>query len=84
MYHQVSDLRLASMQLATELGKVELVVVTKENRQLVVEQLEGWNELNPGISRERIERLLFVSPIPISLPKPAKVCNSLSDFGSSQ
>ena len=73
MYHQVSDLRLASMQLATELGKVELVVVTKENRQLVIEQLEGWNKLNPGISRERIERLLFVSPIPISLPKPAKV-----------
>ena len=40
-------MRLASMQLATELGKVELVVVTKENRQVVVDQLEGWNTLNP-------------------------------------
>ena len=73
LYRQVSDLRLASMQLSIELGKVELVVVTKENRQVVVDQLEGWNTLNPGISRERIERLLFVSPVPISLPKPAKV-----------
>lgn len=70
---QVSDLRLAAMQLAAELGKVELLVVTEENRQLVTEQLAGWNESDPGISRERLERLLFVSPVPISLPKPAKV-----------
>ena len=70
----MSDLRLASMQLAAELGKVELVVVTAENRQLVTEQLERWNESKRGISRERLERLLFVSPLPISLPKPAKVC----------
>ena len=61
------------MQLAAELGKVELLVVTEENKQLVTEQLEGWNELNPVISRERLEMLLFVSPVPISLPKPAKV-----------
>ena len=63
------------MQLAAELGKVELLVVTEENRQLVTEQLAGWNESDPGISRERLERLLFVSPVPGSLPKPAKVCN---------
>ena len=69
----MSDLRLAAMQLAAELGKVELLVVTEENRQLVTEQLAGWNESDTGISRERLERLLFVSPVPISLPKPAKV-----------
>ena len=71
-YHQVSDLRLASMQLAAELKKVEVLVVTEENRQLVTEQLEGWTELNSD--RERLERLLFVSAVPIQLPKPAKVC----------
>ena len=70
-YHQVSDLRLASMQLAAELKKVEMLVVTEENRQLVTEQLEGWTQLNSGL--ERLERLLFVSAVPIQLPKPAKV-----------
>ena len=72
-YRQVSDLRLAAMQLAEELKKVEMLVVTEENRQLVGEQVEGWTELNPGINRQRLERLLFVSAVPISLPKPAKV-----------
>ena len=69
-------MRLASMQLAAKLGKVELLMVTAENRQLVREQLEGWNKSNPGVSRERLERLLFVSPVPGSLPKPAKVCSA--------
>ena len=68
-------MRLATKQLAAELGKVEVLVVTEENRQLVSEQLEGWEESDPVVSRERLERLLFVSPVPISLPKPAKGCN---------
>ena len=52
------------------------MVVTKENKKMVVKQLRAWNKsINQGISRERLEKLLFVSPVPINLPKPAKVCN---------
>ena len=74
----MSDLRLAAMQLAAELGKVELLVVTEENRQLVTEQLAGWNESDPGISQERLERLLFVSPVPISLCFKTWLCSHAS------
>jgi len=71
---QVSDMRLASMQLASDEGKVEVLVVTEENREMVTKQLRAWNKsTKQGMSRERLERLLFVSPVPISLPKPAKV-----------
>ena len=69
-------MRLASMQLASDEGKVEVLVVTKENKKMVVKQLRAWNKsINQGISRERLEKLLFVSPVPINLPKPAKVHN---------
>merc|ERR1719336_643525 len=71
---QVSDMRLASMRLASAGDKVEVLVVTKENKKMVVKQLRAWNKsINQGISRERLEKLLFVSPVPINLPKPAKV-----------
>ena len=67
-------MRLASMQLASDEGKVEVLVVTEENREMVTKQLRAWNKsTKQGMSRERLERLLFVSPVPISLPKPAKV-----------
>ena len=69
-------MRLASMRLASAGDKVEVLVVTKENKKMVVKQLRAWNKsINQGISRERLEKLLFVSPIPINLPKPAKVHN---------
>ena len=62
------------MQLASDEGKVEVLVVTEENREMVTKQLRAWNKsTKQGMSRERLERLLFVSPVPISLPKPAKV-----------
>ena len=67
-------MRLASMQLASDEGKVEVLVVTEENKEMVTKQLRAWNKsTKQGMSRERLERLLFVSPVPISLPKPAKV-----------
>ena len=67
-------MRLASMRLASDEGKVEVLVVTEENREMVTKQLRAWNKsTKQGMSRERLERLLFVSPVPISLPKPAKV-----------
>ena len=67
-------MRLASMQLASDEGKVEVLVVTEENREMVTKQLRAWNKsTKQGMSRERLERLLFVSPVPVSLPKPAKV-----------
>ena len=69
-------MRLASMRLASAGDKVEVLVVTKENKKMVVKQLRAWNKsINQGISRERLEKLLFVSPVPINLPKPAKVHN---------
>ena len=69
-------MRLASMRLASAGGKVEVLVVTKENKKMVVKQLRAWNKsTDQGISRERLEKLLFVSPVPINLPKPAKVHN---------
>ena len=69
-------MRLASMRLASAGDRVEVLVVTKENKKMVVKQLRAWNKsINQGISRERLEKLLFVSPIPINLPKPAKVHN---------
>ena len=81
----MSDMRLASMRLASAGDKVEVLVVTKENKKMVVKQLRAWNKsINQGISRERLEKLLFVSPVPINLPKPAKVhiwsdhCHNLS------
>ena len=67
-------MRLASMQLASDEGKVEVLVVTEENREMVTKQLRAWNKsTKQGMSRERLERLLFVSQVPVSLPKPAKV-----------
>ena len=64
------------MRLASAGDKVEVLVVTKENKKMVVKQLRAWNKsINHGISRERLEKLLFVSPVPINLPKPAKVHN---------
>ena len=67
-------MRLASMQLASDEGKVEVLVVTEENKEMVTKQLRAWNKsTKQGMSRERLEILLFVSPVPISLPKPAKV-----------
>ena len=67
-------MRLASMRLASAGDKVEVLVVTMENKKMVVKQLRAWNKsINQGISRERLEKLLFVSPVPINLPKPAKV-----------
>ena len=64
------------MRLASAGDKVEVLVVTKENKKMVVKQLRAWNKsINQGISRERLEKLLFVSPVPINLPKPAKVHN---------
>ena len=72
-------MRLASMRLASAGDKVEVLVVTKENKKMVVKQLRAWNKsINQGISRERLEKLLFVSPVPINLPKPAKVHNWLN------
>ena len=78
-------MRLTSMRLASAGDKVEVLVVTKENKKMVVRQLRVWNKSkNQGISRERLEKLLFVSPVPINLPKPAKVhiwsdhCHTLS------
>ena len=69
-------MRLASMRLASAGDKVEVLVVTKENKKMVVKQLRAWNKsINQSISRERLEKLLFVSPFPINLPKPAKVHN---------
>ena len=67
-------MRLAAMQLSVDPGKVEVLVVTEENRLIVTEQLEAWQDWNPGIFQERLERVLFVSPLPIELPRPAKVC----------
>ena len=67
-------MRLTSMRLASAGDKVEGLVVTKENKKMVAKQLRAWNKsTKQGMSRERLERLLFVSPVPISLPKPAKV-----------
>ena len=69
-------MRLTSMRLASAGDKVEVLVVTKENKKMVVRQLRAWNKsTDQGISRERLEKLLFVSPVPINLPKPAKVHN---------
>ena len=69
-------MRLASMRLASAGDKVEVLVVTKENKKMVMKQLRVWNKsTDQGISRERLEKLLFVSPVPINLPKPAKVHN---------
>ena len=69
-------MRLASMRLASAGDKVEVLVVTKENKKMVMKQLRVWNKsISQGISRERLEKLLFVSPVPINLPKPAKVLN---------
>ena len=69
-------MRLTSMRLASAGDKVEVLVVTKENKKMVVKQLRAWNKsTNQGISRERLEKLLFVSPVPINLPNPAKVHN---------
>ena len=64
------------MRSASAGDKVEVLVVTMENKKMVVKQLRAWNKsINQGISRERLEKLLFVSPVPINLPKPAKVHN---------
>ena len=41
-------MRLAAMQLSVDPGKVEVLVVTEENRLLVTEQLEAWKDWNPG------------------------------------
>ena len=69
-------MRLASMRLASAGDKVEVLVVTKENKKMVVKQLRAWNKsINQGISRERLEKLLFMSPVPVNLPNPAKVHN---------
>ena len=69
-------MRLTSMRLASAGDKVEVLVVTKENKKMVMKQLRVWNKsISQGISRERLEKLLFVSPVPINLPKPAKVHN---------
>ena len=69
-------MRLTSMRLASAGDKVEVLVVTKENKKMVVKHLRAWNKsTDQGISRERLEKLLFVSPVPINLPKPAKVHN---------